>query len=372
VIGARATVMVGVALVLGGAAFDTPALYVPGVALAVLATGSRAWVKLAARRAAVERLPGPPSVVEQEPYPLRVRITVGFPRPPGGWLLDPLVPVPRQLRAGTHGEICGRVQFPRRGRHRLEPVTLLISDPLGLCGRAVRSREGGRVLVLPMVEPVISAAGGGGELGQAVTEDTGDGAEGPGLDVRTLDSEIDGLRPYRRGSPASRIHWPAVARTGELLERRIVAGADTAPLVVLDASNPPDEESLDKAVRAAASLAVHLARLGGCALLLPDERRSRELDPQLRTWPELHARLALVEATGAPPTVSRNQRGDVFWVTANSRLPRRGAPGPARSSYLVAPDPLAGTPVAFTVAGCRAHPLGLTRRLGPQAGARAA
>jgi uncharacterized protein (DUF58 family) len=372
VIGERATVLIGAALVLTGAAFDTPALYVPGVALGLLVAGSRAWVKLAARRTSVERLPGPPSVVEQEPYPLRVRIRTGFPRPPGGWLLDPLAPGPRQLRAGVRGEICTRVRFPRRGRRRLEPITLLISDPLGLCARAIRSREAGRVLVLPRVEPVISGGGGGAEVGQAAAEDSGDGAEGAGLDVRTLDSEIDGLRPYQRGSPASRIHWPAVARTGELLERRIVAGADTAPLVVLDASHPPDDESLDRAVRAAASLAVHLARLGGCALLLPDDRRSRELDPQLRTWPELHARLALVESTGAPPIVSRSQRGDVFWVTANSRLPGRGALGPASGRYLVAPLPVAGLPVAFTVAGCRAQRLGLARSRGSAAAGRAA
>jgi uncharacterized protein (DUF58 family) len=358
VIGGRATFLLGMALVLAGAAFDTPALYVPGVALALLAGAARLWVRLAARRVAIERLPGPPSVVEQEPYPLRVRIRAGFPRPPAGWLADPLLPEPRRLPAGVGGELRTEVRFPRRGRLRLEPVTLTISDPLGLHSRGVSSREGGQILVLPRVEPVLAAAGGGAQIGRAVTEDTGDGAEGPGLDVRTLDSEIDGLRPYRRGSPASRIHWPAVARTGELLERRIVAGADTAPLVVLDASGPAGDESLDRAVRAAASLAVHLGRLGGCALLLPDERRSREVDAKLRCWPELHARLALVEATSAPPTVSRNQLGDVFWVSAGSRLPRRGALASAGRRYLVAPSPAAGLPVAFTVAGCAAQLLG--------------
>ena len=48
------------------------------------------------------------------------------------------------------------------------------------------------------------------------------------------------------------------------------------------------------AVRACASLAVHLARHGGCALLLPGDRRPVTLDPELAGWPHLHARLALV------------------------------------------------------------------------------
>ena len=55
------------------------------------------------------------------------------------------------------------------------------------------------------------------------------------------------------------------------------------------------------AVRAAASLCVHLAREGGCALLLPGDRRPVDIGHDLGAWPALHARLALVEAGGAPP-----------------------------------------------------------------------
>ena len=49
---------------------------------------------------------------------------------------------------------------------------------------------------------------------------------------------MDGLRPYRPGSPASRIHWRTVARSGEMYEKRFVAGADAAPLIVLDPTSP--------------------------------------------------------------------------------------------------------------------------------------
>ena len=100
-----------------------------------------------------------------------------------------------------------------------------------------------------------------------------DGPVGAGLDTRTIDFEIDGLRPYRNGSPASRIHWATVARTGEMVEHRLVAGADSSPLVVLDRFNPADQDALDSAVRAAASICVHLAPAGGCTLLVSGERR---------------------------------------------------------------------------------------------------
>ena len=88
--------------------------------------------------------------------------------------------------------------------------------------------------------------------------------------------DMDGLRPYRVGTPASRIHWPAVARGHGLIERRLQADGDSRPLVVLDARLPgPDAQSelLDAAVRAAASLVLELARRGGCGLLLPGEQR---------------------------------------------------------------------------------------------------
>src|SRR5437588_781558 len=47
--------------------------------------------------------------------------------------------------------------------------------------------------------------------------------------------EVDGLRSYRVGTPASRIHWPALARGAGLLERRLQAEGGLAPLVVIDA-----------------------------------------------------------------------------------------------------------------------------------------
>src|SRR5204863_261368 len=81
-------------------------------------------------------------------------------------------------------------------------------------------------------------------------------------------------RPYQTSSPASRIHWPALARGHGMMERRLRMDMDARPLVVLDTRGPAGEDAVDEAVRAAASLALHLARAGGCALLLPGERRA--------------------------------------------------------------------------------------------------
>ena len=59
--------------------------------------------------------------------------------------------------------------------------------------------------MLPRVEPLgIDAAG--------VT--SGLGREASRLSAHAAELELDSLRPYREGAPASRIHWPTVARRG--------------------------------------------------------------------------------------------------------------------------------------------------------------
>ena len=117
---------------------------------------------------------------------------------------------------------------------------------------------------------------------------------------RAAETEIDGLREHREGSPASRIHWPTVARGAGLMERKLISEADSRPLVVLDPRAPAVEEALDAAVRAAASLTVHFARRGGCGLLLPGDRRAPVVEPDLLAWPSAHVRLALVDDASAP------------------------------------------------------------------------
>src|SRR2546429_554594 len=139
---------------------------------------------------------------------------------------------------------------------------------------------------------------------------------GAALDPTEL--EPDGLRPSRPGAPATRIHWPAVARTGDVIERRLAADASSRPLVVLDTRGPTSDGALDQAVRAAASLCVHLARGGGCALLLPGDRRATEVDPDMPAWHALHVRLALV-GPGAAPAAGRLERGgEIYWVAPSA------------------------------------------------------
>lgn len=349
---ARSTLFLAAALALAGAAFDSPSLYVPGIALGLLATASWLWVALAARGIRVHRAPGPRSIVEGDAYPVDVRVEAGrLPLPGGRVVHSQAERSPRIGRRATR--VVLEVRSLRRGRRHVGPLAVRLGDPLGLHAAEVGDGRGEEVLVLPRVEPVVW-----GRESQAGTAGGGlDGSAPAALDTRLIDLELDGLRPYRAGSPASRIHWPAFARIGELVEHRLVDGSGSTPLVVLDSSAPAHEEALDRAVRAAASLCVHLARRGGCGLQLSGERRPLEVGRDLRTWAQVHARLAMVEPGGPVPANGRAPSGGLFWVTAaapgqSGHPPVGGAP-----SYLVTPFRLDGGAGDFSVAGCDAYRL---------------
>ena len=235
--------------------------------------------------------------------PVAIRVT--SPRPlPTGAVLDPLLPVPAPLATGRRlTRVRIDVRFARRGRKQLAPPRVAVRDPFGLMVRLVRGITVGtdEVLILPRIEPV-RAPGSGGE---------GSGSLQLGRRSSVAaEIELDGLRPAREGTSASRMYWPSLAKGGELLERRLRADSDTRPLVVLDPRAAATEEELDAAVRAAASLAVHLAHAGGCALLIPGDRRPVALDPGL-------GRL------GAPARAPRARRRQRAAAGVRSRRPPR-------------------------------------------------
>ncbi len=168
--------------------------------------------------------------------------------------------------------------------------------------------------------------------------------------------DVEGLRPYRQGAPAARIHWLTVARVGELVERRAERDADDVPfMVVLDAGAPADEDALDRAVRAAASLTLAIAGLGGCSLLLPGAQEAQPLRPDLSSWPYLHARLATVAAGARPAWAVAERARSVIWVGASMPDER---PGRGVVCCTVSPLPRRDRPVLFAVAGCSVQAAG--------------
>src|SRR5205807_8229907 len=72
----------GAAMLIGALAFGASSLYLPAVALLLLAGGAAAWVALAVAGASIERTGGPPTVEEERAWPLRLEVRAGIVRPP--------------------------------------------------------------------------------------------------------------------------------------------------------------------------------------------------------------------------------------------------------------------------------------------------
>jgi uncharacterized protein (DUF58 family) len=349
--GAIGTAALGVTLVLAAATFDAEPLYVPGVGFALLGLVTGSWVWAAARGASVGRVLDARRVVEDEPLRIRVVARAGRVTLPGSLIVDELLDEPVRLDAQrSEAGIRIDARFARRGRKTLAPPSLLVRDPLGLATWTVTGGEGNEVLVLPRVEPVRAVESGGegtisGRLASPLT---------------AAEVEVDGVRPGLETTPASRIYWQGLARGQGLLERRLRPDSDQRPLLVLDTRAPASEDDLDAAVRAMASLCVHLAHRGGCTVLLPRDRRPTTLEQMLGGWSHLHARLALVPAGQAPLMGGLAGRGgSVVYVSARvpSRMPRALAGVSAGGRILVIPGRLAGYAPGFAVGGCLGYEL---------------
>jgi uncharacterized protein (DUF58 family) len=361
--------LAGVLLTLVAFTFDAAPLFVPGVAFALIGIAVPAWVWLSAEGAHVSRRLPVERAVEGEPVEAMIEVTRGPLGLPGGEVLDPLAGIPVEvgrplalLTGGPHAEVRVVARFPRRGLRRLEPPAIVVSDMLGLA-TCVRSGEQSRqeLLVLPRTESVRWSAR---ERGRRI-----EGGDGGPADEPLAASDIDGLRPYRPGTSASRIHWAALARGAGLLERRLQADGDARPFVILDARTPnhPDaEDLLDAAVRAAASLTLELARRGGCRVLLPGERRAVAVESDLTSWPGMHARLAMVEGgpgTRPPHLAPGAKLGPVLYVAAQplERIPPALTTNGVAGIVLVLPRSSTAQPsgaVVFDVSGCRGYAIG--------------
>jgi uncharacterized protein (DUF58 family) len=359
---AGGTALLGGIVLVAAYVFDAAVLFVPGIALALVGVLVPMWIRLAAHGTTASRTLYADRVVEDQPIEARIQIRRGPLGLAGIELLDPLARDVVSLRPWVVPLASGRViearivaRFSRRGRRRFEPPALALSDPLGLV-RVFRPGTSSEeeLLVLPRTERVRWVLRNAGERLDSAAPHTA---------VESLAStDVDGLQPYRPGTPASRISWPALARGAGLLERRMRTDSESGPLVVLDvrSSGPPGH--VDAAVRAAASLTLELARRAGCDLLLPGDRRPVHIDGELGAWPGTHARLALIEGgpDAPPPSLDPRPRlGDIFYVAAEGdRLPSALLRGHQRAAVLVLPEelaPPARQPISFEVSGCRGY-----------------
>jgi uncharacterized protein (DUF58 family) len=337
---AGAVASLGIALCLLAELFGVHAFLVPAVALVLVALGAALAVRVMCWRVRLTR--EPLSASAEEGVRLRVHTRLEGPRAlrRSGEFAALLggEPRPRRWLEGQSFEVSALAR--RRGVHEIAPSALRFGDPFGLCERSVLS-EPTRMLVLPRVEAVRRA-----ELARlgALSNSRRALAAAAG-------GELDDLRRADSYASARHIHWLSTARTGTLMERRLRPESQARPLVVLDGRDAAGADAFDAAVRAVASLALALARAGGCSLLLPPERRAHRLDGALGSWPRIHAQLAMIAPSEALAWEVIRAAPLILWVSASADAHALRHEGDG-AGFIASPFPAAHGEVLFTVAGC--------------------
>jgi len=145
----------------------------------------------------------------------------------------------------------------QRGRYTLGPLTADLSDPFGLTKLRVEFDERDELVVAPEVEIL----GGGPDSPFGMTS---------GLALakhlfRTGD-EFYTMRPYVEGDDLRRIHWPSVARSGELMIRQDESTRKSTAVLFMDTRDAAVGQThtpcFEKVVSVAASLGILLVRYG--------------------------------------------------------------------------------------------------------------
>jgi len=271
----RAFLAAGLTIAICAFALGFDALLRVGV-LAVALPLLTAWVVARARyRLVATRSVSPTRVSAGQPAIVSLQLANDGTMPMGLLLLEDHVPYVLGTRARFlldhagprwHQTVSYSVRSELRGRYEIGPLSIRVSDPFGLIELVRSFHNTTSVIVTPAVHPlrpikVTGAWTGAGENRPRAF------AVGSAEDVT--------VREYRQGDDLRRVHWPSSAKVGELMVRREEQPWQSRATILLDSrglahrgSGPAS--SLEWAISAAASIAVHLGQLGFTVRLVTD------------------------------------------------------------------------------------------------------
>jgi uncharacterized protein (DUF58 family) len=167
----------------------------------------------------------------------------------------------RLVLPGIPGRNRQRVAYtftPRvRGRYVLGPLTVDLSDPFGLTRRRSQFDHEDQLVVTPEVEELSGPASAAFSAGVGLSRTR---------NLFRTGEEFYTMRAYQTGDDLRRLHWPSVARTGELMIRQDETSRRGSAVLFLDtrasAIGQTHAPSFERSVSAAASIGVLLARSG--------------------------------------------------------------------------------------------------------------
>ncbi len=316
----RAFLAAGITAVVCAVLLGQPALTRVGVLVLALPLVTALFLGRSRYRLSLVRTVAPQLVAAGQPAQVNLTLTNEGRTPSGVLLLEDQVPYvlgtrPRFVLEGiSHGwrrTVTYQVRSDVRGRFEIGPMAVRVSDPFGLVelGRAFRTTV--PLVVTPRTVPLPSIPLGGGQ--------TGSGDNRPRAFAAGSAADVT-VREYHQGDDLRRVHWRVSAHVGELMVRREEQPWQSRATLFLDNRARVHRgqgiaSSLEAAVAAAASIAVHLSHRGYTVRLVTAAGEGaagswHQRDADRNTRPLLEA-LAVVEMV---PTIQL----DTSWVGEQS------------------------------------------------------
>lgn len=263
----RCFVTSGLVCLAMGVLLGEPALLRAGVLLLVLPAACAAAVTRTRYRMQCSRTLSPDRVSAGAPATVALTVDNVARLPTAALLMEDelpyaLGPRPRfvlpRLSAGASRAVSYQVLPPARGRFRIGPLAVRLSDPFGCCELSRSFAAAADLLVTPALVSLPALPLGG--------DWTGAGSGGANT-VGSMGEADVAVRDYRRGDDRRKVHWRSTARTGALMVRREEQPWQSRATLVLDdraaahrGSGPAS--SFEWAVGACASIAAHLGGRG--------------------------------------------------------------------------------------------------------------
>jgi uncharacterized protein (DUF58 family) len=145
-----------------------------------------------------------------------------------------------------------------RGRFRIGPLTVRLTDPFGMCELTRSFAAADSLVVTPQIVTLPEIRLGGDWAGAG---------ESRARSVATSGEDDAATREYRQGDDLRRIHWRSTARRGEIMVRREEQPWQSRAVLLVDTRSAVHHgdgpaSSLEWVISATASVALHLSNAG--------------------------------------------------------------------------------------------------------------
>jgi uncharacterized protein (DUF58 family) len=220
------------------------------------------------------------------------------------------------LRPGADVTLSISVPTSQRGLLTLSGIGLWCEDPFRLVARRVTVAPPAHVIVFPTPADVAAGRATGAHPGGR------ERSSATGAANALSGDELNGLRPYAPGDRLTRLHWPSMARSGDLVVRDFVEPeAGSLSLLVDLRPSAHDAQSFEPTIARAAGYGVHALRRGITVELCTSTGDRVVIAPGAAGHQAMLRALALLGPASPPVAVARRwgnrPTGGAVWATAS-------------------------------------------------------